>query len=295
MDISLRAYLLPDDLRKLCAGMNMPAEVTSEVVRCACTCDFSAAEAWFAKLFDVQTGGEATKAIGEAYHDSRQDLRGLTVYLAAALRAGERYERLGIPELVYRDTMAVFSRFVGEHMASFGVYGFDRDYWIYRHLSLCLFRLGALEFEMRPRPDAPGLERFAPQGAAVLSVHIPSNAVMTRAALDESYAAARAFFPRYFPGFAYSCIYCSTWLLAPALREHLPPESRILNFQADYEIISRSDVDTNCVKWIFKQAYEPAEYAALPENTSLQRSVKAALLAGKTIGSALGVYAGGRR
>ncbi len=46
-------------------------------------------------------------------------LKNLRNHLEAALEAKEKYDALGIPENIYLDTMAVFSRFVGEHPRQF--------------------------------------------------------------------------------------------------------------------------------------------------------------------------------
>jgi hypothetical protein len=138
---------------------------------------------------------------------------------------------------------------------------------------MVIFRLGVLEFEMYD--DA-------------LGVHIPSNAVMTRTALDESYSQAVSFFARFYPSFSYTGIYCGTWLLSPVLREVLLPGSRILNFMDDYQIDAVNEEDNGGMKWVFKRDYENLH--ALPEDTRLQRALKTRLLAGKKIGSASGQY-----
>ena len=70
--------------------------------------------------------------------------------LRAALMAYDNYQRQGIGDGIFLATMGCFSRFVGEHLASFGTAGFDRGWWTYRQLSMRLFRTGELEYEFCP-------------------------------------------------------------------------------------------------------------------------------------------------
>ncbi len=119
----------------------------------------------------------------------------LAVMLAAACRTEERYRREDIPAEVFLSTMDCFRRFLEETHARTGQWAFDRGFWTWRQTGGLLFRLGTLEFEyrrMRPGPQPEGIEAEAP----VLSVHIPSDAVLEREKLDSSYNMALRFSPR---------------------------------------------------------------------------------------------------
>lgn len=67
--------------------------------------------------------------------------------LQAARRSYEKYRIRDIPDDIFTATMRCFSRFIGEYREMYGRYGFDRDFWTGRQLSLRLFRLGELEYE----------------------------------------------------------------------------------------------------------------------------------------------------
>ena len=76
------------------------------------------------------------------------------------------------------------------------------------------------------------------------------------------------------------------------LKELLPPDSRILRFQEAFDI--REDLPENdaALEWVFHVAggqREGLDLSALPEETSLQRKMKALLLAGRKPGAAYGV------
>jgi hypothetical protein len=140
---------------------------------------------------------------------------------------------------------------------------------------------------MRACPDNEMLKGYAEKGDRLLSVHIPSNAIMTRENLNESYKMARSFFKNYFPEYGDVIMYTSTWLLAPELKDLLPAESKILEFQADYKIINVAQGAGGFIKWVFKKNFD--DYTQLPENTSLQRNMKKHLLSGGTISSGTGI------
>ena len=67
-------------------------------------------------------------------------------------------------------------------------------------------------------------------------------------------------------------------LLSPVLEELLPDSSRILAFQHRFRILSVNRENTGAIAWIFPGQHEPSEQ--LPEDTSLQKKMKAFLLSG---------------
>lgn len=223
------------DLAKLCDRIQMPREVTDIVL----------------------SDDKGDKSLG---------FQVLTDHLLRACDCWEEYQRLGISEEIYIATMACFSRFVGEHMVSFGCYGFDRDFWTTRQISAKLFRIGQLEYEL--------LEE---QGERKISLHIPSDCKLHTALLRQSYLQAKALISKTFPDFADVPYVCGSWLLSPNLKDFLPESSNILKFQQSFTL---TDVyaEPDFKEWVFKRTDIPD--SDLPEDTSLQRKVKAFLLSG---------------
>ncbi len=282
----INEYLCQEQLEKLCNELEMPHEATVLVIKYS-HMDFSPINNYFMELFDINNGENSVKSIESFCGSDNDGIKALTVYLSAAIRAKGLYVNKGINEKIYIDTMKIFTRFVNEHFASFGRYGFDRGWWIYRILSLSLFRIGALEYEMKVLDE----ERCGfKEGTAALSVHIPSDAVMTRKNLDNSYKEANDFFSKYFPHHKYELAYCNTWLLAPVLSEILSLKSKILLFREDYDIVSVDYENNDYLNWVFKKNPNTfTEYNLLPENTSLERGLKAHVLSGEKVGIALGI------
>ena len=288
--LCMRDYLRPDAVGELCREIAMPDEAVKGIVAAIETCDYSGMDEMFCGLFSLETGNAAVRAFQEKYRDTPESFKALAAYLAAALHTRELYARLGVPQDIFRESVAVFARAVNEHRESYGFYGFNQDFWIFRMLSANLFRLGVLEYEIYTCPAEMTVGEYAGPGDAMISVHIPSDAVMTRQALDESYAWAKEFFAHFFPNFHYKRAFTDTWLLSPALKDLLPPTSRILEFQSDYEIIRYNPDGGSPMQRIFKNTYE--DLHELPEHTTLQRNAKQFLLGGGKIGDALGVLKG---
>ena len=199
----------------------------------------------------------------------------LACLLLAAARAHEEYVRLGIPEKVYEDTMGCFVRFVKEHRALTGEWGFDRGWWAWRAACLRLFRIGALEYEL-----LSGEKR-------ALSLHIPSDARLDPEACRSSHEAARAFFAAHFPAYEKAPVVCSSWLLHPALKELLGEGSNIVRFQSLFDVMRVDEDDRSYRAFVFRRT--DGDIADYPENTTLQRRLKQYLLAGGRFGSASGV------
>ena len=184
-----------------------------------------------------------------------------------------------IPEEIWIETMKAFPRFISEHRRSYGYDGFDRYEWTVRQAGARLFRIGELEYELAE--NEPGKRE--------IGVHIPSDAKLEPDWMNESLARADAFLREYFPDWADLPKTCESWLLSPVLKELLPPDSRILRFQEAFDL--REDLPENdaALEWVFHVAggqREGLNLSALPEETSLQRKMKALLLAGRKPGAA---------
>ncbi len=201
----------------------------------------------------------------------------LYLHLRAACLAYESYRKRGIDDSVYAATMECFARFVKEHYASFGRFGFDRDFWTWRQLSLCLFRLGTLEYE------------FASADRTVF-LHIPGNADISRSVCAESFSRFQEFRRNQFPECCEWPCKVESWLVAPALDSLLPENSRIRQFKSCFDIVEVNEDADDYKTWIFGTQIEDMSEA--PENTSLQRTIKTWVLNGGKVGEAKGVLRG---
>lgn len=218
---------------------------------------------------------------------------GLCVLASAMYESAERFRSWGIPANVIDHTMSVLQRFTAEYRKEFGVFGFDRGFWAWRQVCGQIFRLGALEYEyLTLSARVAGLTGI-PAGTPVLTIHIPSGTDLSREALDDSYAQARAFY-RAHPkaclqdGQPPEAIMCHSWLLSPTLLTFLKEGSGIRRFAQDFELYESEAESKGCYHFLFLKA-DDTNPADLPEDTSLRRAVKAHLMAGGGIGSGGGL------
>ena len=293
--VNIHDYLSCQNIYDLCKQIDLPDEVTKNVLKHIENDDFTSVNPYFGDIFLSKTAGRSVEQIEALCSENGGFIhcgyKIMAVFLVAALHTRKLYAKAGIDDVVYMATMSFFKRTVKEYKEINGVYGFDRTFWWWRQLSLNIFRLGSLEFEIRIAEDTARIGFPGEKNIPVIGVHIPSDAVLTREELDNSYKTARAFFCKHYACFKYRClcICYGTWLLWPALKEILPQDSKILEFQSDFAITKIYNNDQSYLAWVFKQKEKPADLNALPENTSLQRAFKKHLIKGGTIGWATGV------
>ena len=182
----------------------------------------------------------------------------------------------GLPESVWQDTMRFATRYLNDGLKAYGHYCFTAGWWFPRQLAMELFRLGSLEFELVPHAE----------GRRVY-LHIPTDASLSPEAVDDSLARYRAFAAEFFPEWTEAPMYCDSWLLSPVLEELLPASSRILAFQHRFRILTVNRDNMGAVSWVFPGHREPSE--GLPEDTGLQKRMKAFLLQGGKPGWAEGI------
>ena len=259
-------------MEQLLSAISMPEEVCQAILRLHRDPGF---QPDLSGLTCMDRWEEGRRALKAALGPDPEGFRELCCQLRCALAAKAEFDRLGISGEVYFHTMACFSRFVREHRESYGCYGFDRGFWTVRQISSRLFRIGQLEYELTVREGQKGV-----------SLHIPTDVILRPELLRTSYLSARALLEAHFPDYARGPWYCHSWLLTPDLHRLLPESSNILRFQQSFSITPLESPSTGVLQWVFKNPGLPPEQ--FPENTTLQRNLKAFLLSGHTFHDARG-------
>ncbi len=251
-------------MEQLCRKINMPEEVTQKLLEIHSTLEvFPCLDL----LMQEETWTEGLDQLKKALGEDPGGMKRLCCMLRCALKAKAEYDRLGISEEIYVDTMGAFSRFVREHQESYGCYGFDRGSWTPRQVSAKLFRIGQLEYELTTL-----------EGEDIVSLHIPTDVDLRLEVLGPSLKEGLAELYRLFPEYEGKAVYCHSWLLSPLLKEFLSETSNILRFQALFDLESEGTPGNDVLLWVFKNPKLPRE--EYPENTSLQRKLKAFFLQG---------------
>lgn len=228
-------------------------------------------------FMDAQKAQETYRFLSEFITQDDEHVKMLICYLICACRTYERYQEMNVSDTIFFDTMKCFPRFIGECEKRTGKLFFDRGWWTWRQVSMRLFRIGELEYEIKEFEELPAI-----------GIHIPSDADFSKEQVNKSLEMAKQFFKEHYPKYD-SCKYiCHSWLLAPELRELLGKDSNILQFQNRFELISIDSLEKEFFEWLFQVPVE-TDYQILPENTSLQKKVKQRLLKGERISSGFGV------
>lgn len=262
----------------ICTAIELPEPVTEAVLGLLPRLDRPDVIALAGGLTEPDTAEAACKALGEKLCPDPDGYKILTVQLATLSLLPARLEKMGLGMDVFLATARVFTRFVDEHMASFGRYGFDRSWWTWRQTAGLVVRLGALEFERIDRYDGPefaGLHKDQP----VIGLHIPGGAKLSDGSIAASLSRARALWPG-------RPVVCFSWLLAPAL-EDLLPEGGIRSLRRIFTPGPADPDNDDFVQWIFcDPSLAPQQW---PEDTRLRRAVKAYVLSGGQIGAGWGI------
>lgn len=263
------------DLEKLCRRINMPEEVIQKILKISKNYDLLQYQPLIHRLTIASEWEDGLLELQKRLPEDKDGLIILTCMLTAGLTTYENYARKGICEDIFFDTFGCFSRFVREHKVSYGRFGFDREFWTPRQLSMLLFRIGILEYEL-----------YTDDGSELISIHIPSDSDLSEVNCRRSYLRSKEFLAQYFPEFHYEKYVCESWLLSPYLKEILPEYSRIIRFQNAFVIESVDLKSRDYMEWVFKNRNLSID--EVPQETSLQRKMKEYLKKGGLIGNGAG-------
>lgn len=265
-------------LEDCCRRLDMPQPVAEAAARLQAELPWEKLAEPMEGLFHRRSWEEALSRLGERLAPDLCGLKLLTVMLACLPKTWEWYVQREISPEIFWDTMGAFPRFCRECRRSTGAWGFDRGFWTPRQLSGELMRIGTLEYERLEAEDGP-----------VVALHIPSDASLTPENVAASVRQARAFLAEKFPRWSAAPITCDSWLLSPELGEMLPDTSRILAFQKNFRMTGTWDDCRDPLQWVFWAGPNTA-VAELPEQTGLQRALKAFWLAGGNFRGGRGVW-----
>lgn len=266
------------ELKQLCELIGMPEEMTSQIYAFVSEYDVASLDSLIEELRKPETAFSATAALQEKFADAvPANIPLLFCMLTASARNYPVYRQKGISDEIYIATMKAFTRFCKEQHKKTGFWHFDRSGWVSRQASMRLFRIGILEYEFMIRNGEP-----------MISIHIPSDTVFTEENLDHTFSAAKAFVETYYPEHKGDRFFCDSWLMAPKLQELLPEDSGIVRFQKRFASIEETPFPDACVGWVFGKTAE-TPISELPENTSLQRKIKALMLEGGHLNAGLGL------
>lgn len=257
-------------LSELCTKIGLQPEIKTRVLDFADGFDFESIDNLLKQFLVYEKMKEARLMLKSALGEDTANIGMLACMLKASADIYDIYKEKGISDKIYFDTMKCYPRFIDETLKMTGRLYFDRDWWTARQAGCHLFRIGALEYEIKPTHDG-----------TVIDIHIPSDADFSPQAVDRSLACAEAFFAKHYPEITGQEYRCHSWLLDNRLKEMLDEKSNIIHFQKRFEIYDNGEVSTEFVEWLYRT--KSTDYNTLPETTSLQRNMKRYLLSGGEI------------
>ena len=262
------------DIETICRNIELQKEIKTRVLAFAAEYPFSQIQSQLASMCDFADGFLGYQQVMHALGDDPDGVKILACQLYCACDVYEKYRLMGISDEVFFDTMRCYVRFVNECAIYRGRPMFDRGWWTWKQISLRVFRLGALEFELHPEGN--------------VAMHIPGDTIFTPERVDEALEIAKRFIEKYFPQYKNAPFTCNSWLLSPALTPFLPEDSNIRNFQNRFCVKSVDPDARDYISWLF-QALPDTPAECLAERTELQRRVKQYVLAGGKIGNGFGI------
>lgn len=220
--------------------------------------------------------------------------------LEAAEAALPKYLKLGYTEDLFYSNMKDIKCKLDVGESAFGVMGVQAPMaWFDRFYVPDRFWLGRFQFETMPffeGCDDKTLEKYEKDGVVikkgdtVINVHIPEGSgPMTEELAFEAYDMACDFYKEMYEKQGYLVFVCHSWLLYDKHPLFLSPESNIIKFMNQYDILDPVEEDKFGNGWRVFGSEFTEEYEKLPEKTSLQRAYKKWLCDGNKAGYAYGI------
>ena len=144
-----------------------------------------------------------------------------------------------------------------------------------------IYRLGRLQYEPSRLKDENWEEG---KEVPVLEVNIPEGEPLDVQAVKDSFKEAAGFFEEVV-SYKYDGFHCESWLLSPQLHNLLSKQSNILRFQ-DLFFVYNEIPARQAEERVFGKVTDRIE--EYPEDTSLQRALKAYLHKGNKVGMGCG-------
>lgn len=285
--IPVPAYEYVAHIKQLSEAIKLPADAASAVLAAAEKIPADRANTLSAAFFANENTEDEIAALAAELGISI-DLCNLTVHMMFARQTYYNYLAHGVSQQIYEDSMTDFTVWNLTCMRQNGAPGLLQMGWLAMTLREQLYRIGRFQYE--PTTFRHGRYAFGDyvihRGDPVLTIHIPEGEPLTDEIRMDSYRRAEAFFGSH-------VFVCHSWLLYPEHRHFLQPGSRIVAFMDDFVMLSSEEMRGNLGNlWrMYGFKCDHTDFAALPENTGMQRAYKKHLIeSGGMTGEGYGVF-----
>jgi hypothetical protein len=191
----------------------------------------------------------------------------------------------GVPDAISWNSLAALGDEMTNSRLVCGISGLDSTWGLPLVFRGASYRLGRLVFDRQQPKATPSYHPVLGPGQSGLNTHVPSGGRLDPVACDDSFAQARAFFPRRFPEQVVA-FGCHSWMMDDQLAAYLPETSNIIQFQRRFKRFTDCELaDWAPLEHLFHRRYHgpqapKALLDELPEDTTLQRAIITHLRAG---------------
>lgn len=210
----------------------------------------------------------------------------LVTYVCLSQKLKENYLNAGLSEDFWIENITDLKYKMMECFNVNHVWGIFSPSWFNGVFRMKTFTIGRLCYNtsVYDGEEFTILGHKVKKGDKIINIHIPSSGKpFDKSARVSSYRRAYEFFKT--PVFR-----CETWLLYPPNREILDPDSNIISFMDDFEIVDSYEYDDNSIMWrVFGDKYK-LPVKDLPKNSSLRRTYADFLANGNKPGAGIGYF-----
>ena len=212
------------------------------------------------------------------------------------------YDKKGISYKIFYDTMSDIKIWIDDHKDRTNNDGLYELNWINLHLSLKIFKLGRLQYQMFFYYDKKPYNKNGKTiklGDKILNIHIPRGEKLDINECEKSIKQSKDFFKKYYPEYANAEYICHSWLLYSENKKYMNENSNIIKFAKLFDIVSQKQAPSQAILWLFGKKISNAQLIKnkattgvyidtnkLNAKTSLQKSAIKHINNGGTLGDA---------
>lgn len=218
----------------------------------------------------------------------------LVFLIIAAEDLHKLYKINGLSEKLFWDTVQDLYWKYKECVDCKEVHGIFVGDWATGFYNLTRFTLGRYQYDTITEFDEDEYTTSSgitlKKGDKVLGFHIPSSGIpLTDDVRIDSLKKAYNYFKDFRRKDGMMIFACHSWLIYEGYCEFLPPNSNILKFINDFEIVESHSKDNFDDAWRIFAKYSSLPPEEWPEDTSLRKAFKENILNGKKTGSGYGI------
>lgn len=213
--------------------------------------------------------------------------RNLLSFLYLCENAKDLLLSKGISESIIIDTLKDIVNWAKTYSNIKGKLYLGELFWLKRHLTGRIFRLGRLQFALG-YSHVDNKEFNLNKKDPILEIHIPKGDKLTVEECEKSLTLAKEFFAKFFPDHKYKYFTCDSWLLDENLKKYLNEKSNILQFANMFKVIESKDSNA-VIKYLFSWDTTVSNLASKIPSSDLAIKIKNAVLKGEIFHENLGI------